>query len=975
VSELSKTIALIGLLAPFGAGALGIGDIRSNSSLNQPLSAEIPLVLSGGDKLSNIQVRLASPEAFEKASVERLHALTQLQFKPVAKPNGSHTIQVSSRNVIQDTFLDFLVEVESPQGTVLREFTLLLDPSRAVSQASSPIRPSSTYDLPYQPDQNWGGSRYDESEGYDRADRAPKTHYPTPDSSNATPPIQFTGETYGPVRRREKLTDIASRIQRPAAVTREQMATGLFLANPRAFKRTMNSLRAGSILRIPTEEYLSQINPGEANQTLAKRSGQSRSGWESEQPIDAPARTGGGAVAEVSSRIPSALKKENEELREQLLQLEQRLEEAQRMLALKNAELATLHSHEASIPARMAEASNPAEAVLQANPPAIESTQKTQTGSLPVDVIATEPETPVQPAPSVPETKRVPVQPPKPVPAAPAPATNAETTYSMESLMAPVFWQASGALTALGLAAWLYRRRRNSTEPSDNPADSVAASKPDETTLTSAVPSLSSATANREISSTPPESPITTDVLDPLWETDVYLRYGRFTQAEALMRETIKNEPGRDDLKQKLFEVLHLANKSEALTEYFQELKSDKPDFDDAFWLPMQAMRPELFPITAPSMSDSLEHVMLSEIQPAADAIIAGEIELHPVSSKLEPSLQALDLDNTDFTAELRALEEASTRLSPQTDIGGPIALESDLGADLENADGIDDVDEIPDTGLSTTSSEIDDLVSELIASAKPDSAVPEQHETALLDPDDSGFEEELQTLETHYRDVEPEAKSTAKLTLTQTINGADEADQAAATQDLDNLLTFDTSELNLESNQINEPASSSELELENLIPFDTSDLDATLAAVSFKPSRNESAPFSLTPPSDNIEMDELLTGTQQPLRAAGKESFGSLDFELELIDPVASTTGETGGPKVSGSLDSQVGTETDDFEKRLVEARQLAERNEKSAARSILQEIQQRGSADQKAAADELLNEITKVRLSLVTPVSRKVS
>lgn len=971
MSELSKTIALIGLLAPFGAGALGIGDIRSHSSLNQPLSAEIPLVLSGGDNLSNIQVRLASPEAFEKAGVERLHALTQLQFKPIAKPDGRHTIQVSSRNVIQDTFLDFLVEVESPQGTVLREFTLLLDPSRAVSQASSPIRPSSTYDQPYQPDQNWGGSRYDESAGYDRADRAPKTHYPTPDSSNATPPIQFTGETYGPVRRREKLIDIASRIQRPAAVTREQMATALFLANPRAFKRTMNSLRAGSILRIPTEEYLSQINPGEANQTLAKRSGQSRSGWESEKPIDAPARTGGGAVAEVSSRIPSALKKENEELREQLLQLEQRLEEAQRMLALKNAELATLHSHEASKPPTMVEAPNPAEPLLQANPPAIESTQKAQTGALPVDVKATEPATPVQPAPSVPETKRAPVQPPKPVPAAPVPATNAETTDSMESLMAPEFWQASGALTALGLAAWLYRRRRNSTEPSDNQADSVAASKSDESTLTPAVPSLPSATANREILSAPPESPITTDVLDPLWETDVYLRYGRFTQAEALMRETIKNEPGRDDLKQKLFEVLHLANKSEALTEYFQELKSDTPDLDDAFWLPMQAMRPELFPITAPSMSDSLEDVMLSDIQPAADTIIAEEIELPPVSSKLEPSLQALDLDNTDFTAELRALEEASTRLSPQPDIGGSIGLE----ANLENADGIGDVAEIPDTGLSTTSSEIDDLVSELIASAKPDSAVPEEDETALLDPDDTGFEEELQTLETQYPDEEPEAKSATEVTLTQAINAADEADPADATQEVDNLLAFDTSELNLEFNQINEPASSSELELENLIPFDTSDLDATLAAVSFKPSRKESAPEILTPPSNNIEMDELFTGTQQPPTAAGKESFGSLDFELELIDPVASTTGETGGPKVSESLDSQVGTGTDDFEKRLVEARQLAERNEKSAARSILQEIQQRGSADQKAAADELLNEITKVRLSLVPPVSRKVS
>ena len=135
MSELSRALTLIGLLTPIGAVALGIGDIRSHSSLNQPLSAEIPLILSGGDKLGNIQVRLASQEVYEKAGVERLHTLTQLQFKPVARPDGSHTIQVSSRDVIQETFLDFLVEVDSPQGTVLREFTLLLDPSRVVSQA------------------------------------------------------------------------------------------------------------------------------------------------------------------------------------------------------------------------------------------------------------------------------------------------------------------------------------------------------------------------------------------------------------------------------------------------------------------------------------------------------------------------------------------------------------------------------------------------------------------------------------------------------------------------------------------------------------------------------------------------------------------------------------------------------------------------------------------------------------------------
>jgi len=971
MSELSRALTLIGLLTPIGAVALGIGDIRSHSSLNQPLSAEIPLILSGGDKLGNIQVRLASQEVYEKAGVKRLHTLTQLQFKPVARPDGSHTIQVSSRDVIQETFLDFLVEVDSPQGTVLREFTLLLDPSRVVSQAPSSNRENASYDPPFQPDQIGAGSRYAESGSYDGPGRTPKGNDSNPNSSSVAPPIQFTGETYGPVRRREKLIDIASRIQRPGSVTREQMATGLFLANPGAFKRTMNSLRAGSILRIPTEEFLSQINPGKANH-LVKRSGQPPNDWEIEKPIDVMARSGAGAVAEVSSRIPATLKKENEELREQLSHLEQRLEEVQRMLALKNAELATLHSHEAAKSSAIAGASNPVEPLLHAIPPAIDSTQPVQNGTFTVGVKTPEPLTPSQQAPGVPETKLAPAPPPKPAPVAPMPATHAESPDAMNSLMAPEFWQASGALTALGLAAWLYRRRRISHEPSDNPADSITTDPAGEVMAPPLAPTLPTPIAAREVPSASTLSPIITDVLDPIWETDVYLRFGRFTQAEALMRDTIRNEPGRDELKQKLFEVLHLANKSEAFAEYFRKLQSENPDLDSAFWLPIQAMRPELFPSARPPIDESPQDSMVRNNEPAPDTIIAEEFDSAPASTEDEPSLQALDLENTDFTAELRALEEASINLQPHHEGAGPITLESDLGADLKNLDGNNDSPEIADIEASTNSLEIDDLVSELIASAGPDSATPEQDETSLLDPDDTGFEEELQTLETHCRDEEPEARPSNTMPLAQASNAVNESVLAEAAKDKDNLLAFDTSDLNLLLNQVTESAPSSELPLENLIPFDISDLDATLAAVSFKPSREESASEILIPLSNKSEMDEFFAVTRLPTLAASQESFGSLDFELELIDPAESTTSKAGEPKASASLDGQTVTETD---QQLEEARRLAERNEKSAARALLQEIQLRGNAEQKAVADELLNEITKVRLSLVPPASRKVS
>ncbi len=44
--KLTTGVAIAGLLGPAGAQALGVGDIKLQSYLNQPLRAEIPLVLS-----------------------------------------------------------------------------------------------------------------------------------------------------------------------------------------------------------------------------------------------------------------------------------------------------------------------------------------------------------------------------------------------------------------------------------------------------------------------------------------------------------------------------------------------------------------------------------------------------------------------------------------------------------------------------------------------------------------------------------------------------------------------------------------------------------------------------------------------------------------------------------------------------------------------------------------------------------------
>ena len=117
------------LFAPWGAHALGIGEIIVHSALDESLNAEIPLVTSNDEDVSDIRVTLASPEAFARAHIERSYSLTKLSFTTRKKPDGRLSIFVTSKNAIREPIMDFIVEVYWPQGRQLREFTALLDPT------------------------------------------------------------------------------------------------------------------------------------------------------------------------------------------------------------------------------------------------------------------------------------------------------------------------------------------------------------------------------------------------------------------------------------------------------------------------------------------------------------------------------------------------------------------------------------------------------------------------------------------------------------------------------------------------------------------------------------------------------------------------------------------------------------------------------------------------------------------------------
>ena len=96
VSLLTKTLAVVTLLAPTSSHSLGIGEIKLHSALNQNLDAEISLTLSG-ENVSDIKVNLAPPEKYDEAGVAWTYFLSKIKFETVSLSNNAAVIKLTTK--------------------------------------------------------------------------------------------------------------------------------------------------------------------------------------------------------------------------------------------------------------------------------------------------------------------------------------------------------------------------------------------------------------------------------------------------------------------------------------------------------------------------------------------------------------------------------------------------------------------------------------------------------------------------------------------------------------------------------------------------------------------------------------------------------------------------------------------------------------------------------------------------------------
>ena len=78
--HLPRLLLLGALLSPATLYALGLGEIRLNSALNQPFDADIEVIAPTKEELADLKVALASNELFARYGLDRPAYLSNFDF-------------------------------------------------------------------------------------------------------------------------------------------------------------------------------------------------------------------------------------------------------------------------------------------------------------------------------------------------------------------------------------------------------------------------------------------------------------------------------------------------------------------------------------------------------------------------------------------------------------------------------------------------------------------------------------------------------------------------------------------------------------------------------------------------------------------------------------------------------------------------------------------------------------------------------
>ncbi len=255
-------------LSPGSAAALGFGKLMLNSHLNEPLNAEVPLLLGASEKPGQVRVELASENEYRQMGLNWQPDLERIRVtKPEQQANGA-VIHLYSAAAIHAPILSIVLKAtRAGRGTYFKQYRLLLDSVEAAAVTRREQQPTV---LPLRP----------------QAEAA--ALLPT---TVATDDFWSRRLRYGPIRSGESLGRIAQRLRKDKRFNNRQVMLALYDKNRQAFTDgNINQLKEGAWLDVPVASVVSSYGNDAAMQRFSALLRQPVKLVEDEkQPMSAPA--------------------------------------------------------------------------------------------------------------------------------------------------------------------------------------------------------------------------------------------------------------------------------------------------------------------------------------------------------------------------------------------------------------------------------------------------------------------------------------------------------------------------------------------------------------------------------------------------------------------------------------------------------------------------------------------------------------
>ncbi|WP_129933913.1 MULTISPECIES: FimV/HubP family polar landmark protein [unclassified Pseudomonas] len=907
IRKLVLAMAAASALSSGMANALGLGELTLKSAQNQPLDAEIELLDVRDLKAAEVAPSLAPPEEFSKAGVAFPTYLEDLTFTPVINPNGKSVLRVTSSQPLPGPVVKFLVQVMWPQGRLLRDYSVLLDQAKAQGEQ--------------------------------------------PAAGNVTPAI--TGASSYTTQRRDTLWQIAARNTQGGSI--QQTMIAIQALNPDAFiGNNINQLKVGQVLRLPDQQQIQSIAQGEANREVAEQYAAWREGRRlgpRARQLDATRRgaaeaapsriaqgdnlrlvspgnqAGAGQAKALSDELAMAQesldtsRRDNEELKSRMADLQSQLDKLQRLIELKNNQLARLEGQGAAASAAAADT----------------------------------PEQPVvNPAPAAADTA------PKPVPdTQPAPAS--QPNGALDSVLGNPWLLgviAGSSILVLALLLWLLARKRKAQQEaekhlrmaraleeeqgigfdSDTESFDGVESREPGVTLSPAVVAASAAAA---VAAEKVAEPVTEAAPEPepqadphaalLAQVDQCLAEGRLNRATELLEPAVAAAPERDDLRLKLMDVYARQGDQSAFAEQERQLPASEQNVAEVAGL--KERYPAMLGLAAAGLGA---------------AALAAEMDEQYVQELLhdEPEAPVVADVVPDELSGFEPQEEAEPEVVAQA---APDA-ELDAFDDVPTLDATDlaeqDLDSAFDLSLGEDLADQDPLAASVLDEPMAQGGVPD--ELVIAEPVlDEPVQEEAQPEEQPFA-VDAELQAEA------------DADFEAMLAQAEPQPAVDLSDFDLDVSEPVAPAAPEALEQDPL------DVTAELAAFDSEPEFDPVSEFDL--PSDfdlslsleddspaaksfaselndvNAELDKLSQSLETP----------SLEPHFTSEDAVAQPE-----PEPLDDLDFDFFSGSDEVATKLDLARAYIDMGDSQGARDILDEVVKDGDDSQRQEAEDMLSRL----------------